>query len=138
MKKSYVSLLITLIFLLLCVICVASCNPTNKVKKNFIGVWDVKQILAEDETTVVIAFGEIAPLLTMKMSIQFNENDTFVIHYYVNGEEGEHYPQTGTFTVDGDTLVMSNGQIASIKDDKLIVQMEDGSSCRCTRIYQPS
>ena len=130
-QKCYSKFLILGICLILCCAYTISCNSTNKVKKNFLGIWDVEKIVT---SSTVVTFGEVVPsVLVMEMSIQFNDDNTYIIHYYVNGKEGDKYPQCGTFVVEGKTLVLSNGAIASITEDQLVIQTKDGSHQYCSR-----
>ena len=111
------SIALVLCMLTICTLITACASPTDK----YMGVWYATKIVTGSTT---VPFGEIVKgTLTMEMTIEFSQDGTYIIHYYVNGKEGKEYPQTGTYKVDDDTLVMSNGGKAYTVDGELRIEI---------------
>ena len=125
-KKTFFRLISLVMCLIVFCTCFVSCNST---KKKFIGVWEVTRMVSDSGD---LTLGEIIPGVSVEMSIQFFDDNTYMIHHYVNGKKGEN-SATGTFTVEGDTLVLSSGQTASILGNELVLRSEDDSYWYCTR-----
>ena len=130
-KQRFSAVLSLALCLIMVCACVASCSATDKVKKQYLGIWDVTKIVAG---SMVVEFGDTgSSVLRMEMTVEFKNDDTYVIHYYVNGKEGDKYPQSGTYTIEDEVLVMSNGMSARVEGDDLTMNLKDGSKQYCTR-----
>ena len=71
--------------------------------KPFLGKWNAYQVSTNGST---IVFENMAQLVKMDLNVTFYEDGTYVVHYYVNGQEGSAYPQAGSYTVEGETLTL--------------------------------
>lgn len=114
--KKIISILISVLLIFTC-ISICACSAFDK-SKPFIGTWDIYKV---SDSSSEIVFSDYANIVDMEMTIQFDENKTYTIHYYVNGKEGDKYPQYGTFTIDGDQLLLSNDGVAEIIDGELVL-----------------
>lgn len=118
MKRVIIKLIaLVLCMLTICTLITACASPTDK----YVGVWYATKIVTGSTT---VPFGEIVKgTLSMEMTIEFSQDGTYIIHYYVNGKEGKEYPQSGTYKVNDDTLEMSNGGKAYTVDDELRIEI---------------
>ncbi len=119
----------TLLILCFCALlsCLTSCDSSEtsetSEKNRYIGKWLATKVTAGDTT---IDFDEYSNIVHMELTIQFTDDDKYVIHYYTNGKEGEKYPQYGEYIMDGDTLRFQNeNAYAEIVDDMLILTYPD-------------
>ena len=62
------------------------------------------KVVTADNT---VDFEKLGALINMEMYIEFSEKKDYVVHYFVNGKEGENYPQSGTFTVNVETETLA-------------------------------
>ncbi len=100
--------------------------------RDYIGKWSAYKISTDGEDLV---FADYAQIVKMELTVEFKKDGTYISHYYVNGEEGDKYPQTGEYSMDGDTLVLDgDGATGEIIDGELVLSMEGG---RLKHYYRP-
>ena len=74
-----------------------------------------------------MVFAEYAAYVEMVMTAEFDEDGSYIIHYYVNGEEGDKYPQRGTYEEEDGRIILDGGSnYGEIVDDELILYYENG------------
>ncbi len=119
MKAVYRVVVITLM-VCLCASFFVGCG--DNVAQPYIGTWSAYKI-ESDSTSIV--FSDFASIVKMELLITFNSDGTYIQHYYTNGIEGEHYPQTGEYKIEKNRikLVHSDGTEAygEIVDGELII-----------------
>lgn len=120
-------------FILALCLCVSLCacgeNAKEKEAEKYIGTWYGYKLEAGDETLV---FSEYESVVKLELTAEFDEDGTYTLHYYVNGKEGEQYPQTGTYTVEENQLVLDKGT-AELVDEDLVISFDGGIKQYFTR-----
>ena len=128
MKKVLIGVL-ALVMILGMVLGLVGCSSSNEAEtssneaEKYIGEWYGSKIETESNT---ITFSDYASIVKMELIAEFKSDETYVLHYYVNGEEGEEYPQTGTYTVENGKLILSDEGTGEIVNDELILSFDNG------------
>lgn len=119
MKKIIAILLVVCSFTFL----LAGCG--NNAAEQYLGVWYGYKVSAGDED---IVFEDYAALVKMELTAEFTSDGEYELHYYVAGKEGEKYPQTGKYEMDGDRIVLTEDDgYGEIVNGELILYFEDGA-----------
>ena len=116
MKRSIISIVVIIL-----VLCLAGCTSS---KDAFLGKWQAQKIVVNSQT---IDFDSLSKIIDNDLSIEFSKDGKYVTHYFVNGKEGSAYPQYGTFTVENNTIALSNGSTGQITAGILVLSFEDGA-----------
>lgn len=99
MKKFLVGLLVG-VFSFIIALSMVACNNSSKkedaIYEEFAGKWYCYKTVAGGDT---VDFREFPSFLKFELSIEFFSDKTYIVHYYVNGEEGKEYPHKGTFSI---------------------------------------
>ena len=62
------------------------------------------------------------------MTVEFTSDGQYEIHYYVAGKEGENYPKTGKYEMDGEKIMLiEDDGYGEIVNGELILYFEDGA-----------
>lgn len=77
------------------------CSSSNK---EYVGEWQCYKIETDSDTLI---FSEYEAIVKLELTAEFANDGTYVLHYYINGEEGEKYPQSGTYTVENGEIKLS-------------------------------
>ncbi len=108
--KKFVKILFSAL-LVLQVIVLAACgggkekvDPEKAVIDQYVGRWDCTKVVTADGS---VDFEKLGSIIDMEMYIEFNEDKTYVVHYFTNGKEGSAYPQEGTFEVNVEQKVLT-------------------------------
>ena len=111
---------IVAILLLVCMVgtlfAACSSNP-------FVGKWNAYKISKGDEE---LYYADFESFHKMELTAEFTSDNTYVFHYYVNGEEHSDYPQSGTYVLEDGKLLLDNGSTVVIEGDELIVTLANG------------
>ena len=89
----------------------------------FVGKWNAYKISKGDEELV---YADFAAIQKLELTAEFTSNNTYVFHYYVNGEEHSDYPKSGTYVLEDGKLLLDNGSTVVIEGDELIVTLANG------------
>ena len=112
---------ISVVLVLLIVLSFAGCSA-NK----FAGEWESDKIVTDTaEGTNTIIFSEFAAIAKLELTISIDKDGTYAMHYYVNGVEGEAYPQTGTYEIEDGVMIMSGGGRGELEGDELILYFDN-------------
>ena len=135
MKRVKRILALVLALCMLCAIC-AACSEkssdndkgsnekkTETVKNPFIGKWEAHKMTWDDGGSLV--FSDYASIAKLELIAEISKDGTYVVHYYVNGVEGDKYPQSGTFTFEDGKLYMDDGAVAEMVGDEMIITYEE-------------
>jgi|GEM_PF-3189243 len=101
-----------------------SAETAPKASDKYLGIWYGYKITTNKSD---IVFKDYESVAKMELTCEFTEDGRYVIHYYTNGKEGEKYPQEGTYTMDGDKIVLSDGGTGDIVNGDLILTYSDGA-----------
>ena len=92
--------------------------------KAYIGRWDAYKIAAEDEELV---FADYDSFVKLEYTAIIEEDGSYELHYYVNGEEGTQYPKYGSYKIeDGKIVLIEEDGIGEIVDGELVFYFDDG------------
>lgn len=117
MKRVFAFLLIFALTIPLC-----ACGEKN----NFVGTWHCYKLEADGDT---ILFSDLQQIVSLDYSVSFFEDKTYIMHYYVDGEEGSAYPQSGTYALKGnDQATLTPDGIASIMDGEVVLYIGGGKT----------
>ena len=119
LKKSIAVLLLVCSFSFVLVGC------GNKAAKPYLGSWYGYKVCTDDGE---IVFEDFSDLVKMELITEFASDGSYVLHYYVAGEEGDQYPKTGKFEMDGEKIVLidDNGY-GEIVNGELVLYFSDGA-----------
>ena len=113
---------IVAILLLVCMVgtlfAACSSNP-------FVGKWNAYKISKGDEE-LYYADLERFHEIELELTAEFTSDNTYVFHYYMNGEEQSDYPKSGTYVLEDGKLLLDNGSTVVIEGDELIVTLANG------------
>lgn len=114
------------IVLVLCTVAMlfAACGGGNNAAKPFIGKWNAYKVATGGSE---IVFSDYASIAKMELTAEFTKDGTYVFHYYVNGEEGSKYPQSGTYEARDGKLYLDDGGIATIEGGGMVISMDNGA-----------
>lgn len=91
----------------------------------YIGVWYGYKV--ETDSTAIV-FADYEELVKMELTAEFSSGGEYELHYYVAGKEGDKYPQTGKYEMDGDRIVLSEDDgYGEIINGELILYFSDGA-----------
>lgn len=111
---------IVAILLLVCMVgtlfAACSSNP-------FVGKWNAYKISKGDEE---LYYADLERLFKLELTAEFTSDNTYVFHYYMDGEEHSDYPQSGTYVLEDGKLLLDNGSTVVIEGDELIVTLANG------------
>lgn len=100
----------------------AACG--SNAAKPYIGVWYGYKIETDSNS---IVFADYESFVKMELTAEFSSDGEYELHYYVAGEEGEKYPQTGKYEMDGNQIILpENDGYGKIVDGELILYFSDG------------
>lgn len=113
------------IVLLVCSLAFALVGCGSDASEPYLGVWyGYKVVTGSDE----IVFEDYAALVKMELTAEFTSDGNYELHYYVAGKEGDKYPQTGKFEMDGDRIVLTEADgYGEIVNGELILYFSDGA-----------
>lgn len=133
MKKVVVCFMVCLMML----ISSTACQNSSNVAEKFIGIWDCYKMGTNDPGEQDVVFKDYAARVKMEMTIEFTPDGKYVEHYYVNGKEGDKYPQTGNYVIEGEKIIFSenNNIEAEIIDGELVVSVKDSASNKSAKRY---
>jgi len=97
MKKVITLLLVICSFAII----LAGCKGNSS--EPYVGVWYGYKVATETEE---IIFADYAAIIKMELVTEFTADGKYELHYYVAGKEGNKYPQTGKFEMNGDKIVL--------------------------------
>lgn len=117
---------IALLLLIGCFMLVfTGCNSSSKAAKKFIGVWYGYKVTTNGSD---IVFADYSSLVKMELTAEFTSDGKYELHYYVAGKEGEKYPQTGTYKIDGERIMLTEHDgYGEIVNGELILYFQNGS-----------
>ena len=115
MKKVLIGILV-----LIMVFAMVGCGNSAE---EYIGEWDAYKIETDSESVV---FSDYYNVVILQLTAEFKNDGTYVFHYYVNGEEGEKYPQMGTYTIENGKIKLSDDGYGEINKDELILYFDNG------------
>lgn len=110
------------ILALVMVLGVVGCSSSNEAEK-YIGEWQCYKLETNSKT---IVFSDYEAIIKMELTAEFANDGTYIIHYYVNGEEGAQYPQSGTYSVENGVIKLSDDGIGEIVNNELILSFDNG------------
>ena len=98
-------------------------GKSKKEESPFVGKWECYKVVGGGDE---IVFADYSAYVEMEMTVEFDEDGTYIVHYYVNGEEGDKYPQSGTYEEDGDRIILDDGDnYGEIVDGELILYYDN-------------
>lgn len=122
MKKLTV-VIVAICFLMCCVL--SGCDSSSKAAEKYIGVWYGYKVSTSESD---IVFAEYASLVKLELTAEFASDGKYVLHYYVAGKEGEKYPQEGTYTMEGEKIVLTeNNGVGEIINGELVLSFDNGA-----------
>ena len=122
MKKGIVFL--GLIVFMFCFLSACSSSKSNKAEK-YIGVWYGYKVSTDDGD---IVFEDYANLVKMELTAEFTSDGKYTLHYYIDGSEGENYPQKGRYKIDGGKIILTEDEgVGKIVDGELILSFDNGA-----------
>ena len=89
----------------------------------FVGKWNAYKISKGDEE---LYYADLERLFKLELTAEFTSDNTYVFHYYMDGEEHSDYPQSGTYVLEDGKLLLDNGSTVVIEGDELIVTLANG------------
>lgn len=110
------------ILALVMVLGLVGCASSNEAEK-YIGEWQCYKLETNSNT---IVFSDYEAIIKMELTAEFANDGTYIIHYYVNGEEGDQYPQSGTYSVENEVIKLSDDGIGEIVNNELILSFDNG------------
>ena len=121
MKKSFrICTILFTICLILCVLSACSKNTDNP----FVGKWNGYKISAGSDE---IVFSDYAALVKLELIAEFSANGTYVFHYYVDGEEGDNYPQKGKYEISDNKIILDDSDAyGKIIANELVLYFDNG------------
>ena len=127
-------LCVTIALLILTVMLVGCTNTSNKKAEKYIGVWYAYKVATNNN---VIVFKDYASIAKMELTCEFTADGKYTVHYYVNGKEGDKYPQNGTYTIKDDKIVLTeDGGVGEIINGELILSFSEGGVKQYFRSYK--
>lgn len=118
-RKTYISSLLLVVLLLSAVL-----SACSSAKKAYLGTWYGYKLKTDSFEMV---FSDISHIAKMELVAEINSDNTYTFHSYVNGKEGDKYPKTGKFEMDGDKIVFPElDGYGEIVDGELVLYFEDG------------
>ena len=119
-KLSCILAVVVLVCLMSTLFAGCGANPAEP----YIGVWYGYKVVADSSE---IVFSDYAALVKMELTAEFKENGEYELHYYVANKEGDAYPKTGTYEMDGERIVLpEEGGYGEIVDGELILYFDNG------------
>lgn len=125
MVKVMKKIFIIIALLVSAVITFSGCGSSSKAAEKYIGVWYGYKVSTSESD---IVFAEYASLVKMELTAEFTSDGKYALHYYVAGKEGEKYPQEGTYTMEGEKIVLTedNG-VGEIINGELVLSFDNGA-----------
>lgn len=116
---------LVLLVLIVCSLFVGCGDSSSKTAEKYIGIWYGYKVNSGGEDLV---FEDYATIAKMELTCEFTSDGNYTLHYYVAGKEGEKYPQTGTYTIDGEKIrLKENEGVGEIVNGELILSFSDGA-----------
>ena len=110
---------LAIVFFILCGMLAGCGKSSSKVADKYIGIWYGYKVSTGDKSLV---FSDYSSVVKIELTCEFTHDGKYVQHYYVAGKEGEKYPQEGTYTIDGDKIVLSeDGWVGEIVNGELVL-----------------
>ena len=105
-----------------CLLVLAGCG--KNAAEPFIGFWDGYKVVSG---STEIKFSDFAGIAKMELTAQFTSDGEYELHYYVNGKEGDKYPQYGSYEMDGEKIILiDHDGYGKIVDGELVLYFSNG------------
>ncbi|MBR3032220.1 MAG: hypothetical protein IKH92_04285 [Clostridiales bacterium] len=108
----------------------AACgSKKSKAAEKYIGVWYGYKV-STDKNDIV--FEDYAALVKMELTAEFTSDGKYTLHYYINGEEGEEYPQKGSYSIEDDKIKLIEDEgVGEIVNGELVISFDgEGGAVR--------
>ena len=104
----------------------AACGSNkSKAAEKYIGVWYGYKVSTNKSD---IIFEDYAPLVKMELTAEFSSDGKYTLHYYINGEEGEEYPQKGSYSIEDERIKLIEDEGAGeIVNGELVLSFDGGA-----------
>ena len=109
--------------ILVCVVAILS-GCGGKKTEEFVGIWYGYKVSTPSGD---IVFSDYESLVKMELTAEFASDGTYELHYYVAGKEGEAYPQTGNYQVEGERILLPEQEgYGEIVNSELVLYFSEG------------